>query len=452
MNKYIEKKLSLLLLVSFLLSSCSNQEFDKVYSIGNEIAEGVSTSIMVGLSVVDPGLIYKIETSNNEFTYEDNTWPIIDVSVNVESEVLSNPKITFVLMLEIDPITESVVGTVKNVKVDGEVEPSLQMMNNTMYIETEEGTEQVQLIDGKLNFIGYNSEIETENFDEFDKVYSIGKEIAEGVSTSIMVGLSVVDPALIYKIETSNNEFTYEDNTWPIIDVSVNVESEGLSNPKITFVLMLEIDPITEYIVGTVKNVKVDGEAEPSLQIMNNTMYIETEEGTEQVQRIDGELNFIEHNPEIETENFDENDELEIEDTNPISYIKINDPDGYTNVRAGKSTSTEIIHQIFNENKLFEVLDDSENWWKIKIDFEGDETKIGYIYYTKVLKVESYTVAVEKAYFHLQANIDYQNRAYVIKGDNLLCHSNIENSFRNCNYVNSKGDTTNGYIKADQLK
>jgi hypothetical protein len=440
------------LFISFLFLSCSNQEYDKAYSIGKEIAEGVSTSIMVGLSVVDPGLQYKITTSNNEFTFEDNTWPIIDVSVNVESEVLSNPKITFVLMLEIDPITKSVVGTVKNIKVDGEAEASLEIMNNTMYIETEEGTEQVQLVDGKLNSIEYNPEIETENFDEFDRVYIIGKEIAKGVSTSIMVGLSVVDPGLQYKITTSNNEFTYEDNTWPIIDVSVNVESEVLSNPKITFVLMLEIDPITESVVGTVKNIKVDGEAEPSLQIMNNTMYIETEEGTEQVELIDGKLNFIDYNSEIETENFDMNVELEIEDTKPISYIKINDPDDYTNVRAGKSTSTEIIHQIFDKNKLFEILDDSENWWKIKIDFEGDETKIGYIYYTKVLKVESYTVAVEKAYFHLQANKDYQNNAYVIKGDNLLCHSNIENSFRNCTYVNSKGDTTNGYIKANQLK
>ena len=212
-----------------------------------------------------------------------------------------------------------------------------------------------------------------------DKAYRIGKEIAEGVSTSIIVGLSVVDPALSYEIETSNDEFTHEYNTWPIIDVSVNVESEVLSNPKITFVLMLEIDPITESVVGTVKNVKVDGEAEPSLEIMNNTMYIETEEGTEQVQLIDGELNFIEYNHEIE--NFDYNDEIETEDTKPISYIKINDPDGYTNVRAGKSTSTEIIHQIFDENKLFEVLDNSGDWLEIKFFSDENVVKTGFIYY-----------------------------------------------------------------------
>ena len=150
--------------------------------------------------------------------------------------------------------------------------------------------------------------------------------------------------------------------------------------------------------------------------------------------------------------NEDYSDDEEIINNEYNSYIKINDPDGYTNVRSGKSTSTDIIHQIYDENKLFELIDDSGNWWEIKIDSEDDETKTGFIYYTKVFKVESFTVDVENAYFHLKPNKDIQNRAYVIKGDNLLCHSNIENSFRNCTYVNSKGDTTNGYVIANQLK
>jgi hypothetical protein len=58
---------------------------------------------------------------------------------------------------------------------------------------------------------------------------------------------------------------------------------------------MLEIDQTSGTVVATLKNIKVDGEAEPSLEIMNNTMYIETEEGTEQVQLIDGELHFVEY-------------------------------------------------------------------------------------------------------------------------------------------------------------
>lgn len=80
---------------------------------------------------------------------------------------------------------------------------------------------------------------------------------------------------------------------------------------------------------------------------------------------------------------FDE-DESDFEYSKPISYVKIIDPDGYTNVRAGKSTNTKIILQISDENKLFELLDDTGNWWKIKLG----EFLTGYIYRTKVEKVE----------------------------------------------------------------
>lgn len=154
----------------------------------------------------------------------------------------------------------------------------------------------------------------------------------------------------------------------------------------------------------------------------------------------------------VEDEEYSYDDKLEIDDSESISYIKINDPDGYTNVRAGKSSSTDIIHQIYDENKLFELIDDSENWWEIKLDSEEDEITTGFIHNSKALKIESFTVVVNKAYFYLKADEDYQNRAYLIQDDQLLCHSNIENNFRNCTYINSKGDTTIGYIKMNQLK
>jgi hypothetical protein len=72
-----------------------------------------------------------------------------------------------------------------------------------------------------------------------------------------------------------------------------------------------------------------------------------------------------------------------------VSYIKINDPDGYTNVREGKSSSTKIIYQIYDENKLFELLDDSGNWWKIKLDSSETKTSIGFIYKSKVIRVSN---------------------------------------------------------------
>jgi hypothetical protein len=72
-----------------------------------------------------------------------------------------------------------------------------------------------------------------------------------------------------------------------------------------------------------------------------------------------------------------------------VSYIKINDPDGYTNVREGKSSSTKIIYQIYDENKLFELLDDSGNWWKIKLDSSETKTSTGFIYKSKVIRVSN---------------------------------------------------------------
>ena len=101
MNKII-KSFVVLLFLSCIITSCNEQSEDTIYSIGAEIAEGVGTSLAVGFSSLDPELDYEIKTSNSEFTSQGHTWPIIDVSIIVESTVLNNPKITFVLLLEME--------------------------------------------------------------------------------------------------------------------------------------------------------------------------------------------------------------------------------------------------------------------------------------------------------------------------------------------------------------
>jgi periplasmic protein TonB len=136
---------------------------NEIYSIGTNIAEGVAASLAVGFSSIDSGLTYEVKTSNDVFTSQGNTWPIIDVSVIVNSEILSNPNITFVLFLEIDNSSGTKAGTVKNIKVDGLPDPSLELMNNTMYIKTVEGIEQVKLIDGELRIVEYNIPDNTNN-------------------------------------------------------------------------------------------------------------------------------------------------------------------------------------------------------------------------------------------------------------------------------------------------
>ena len=46
----------------------------------------------------------------------------------------------------------------------------------------------------------------------------------------------------------------------------------------------------------------------------------------------------------------------------------------------------KIIYQIYDENKLFELLDDSGNWWKIKLDSSETKTSTGFIYKSKVIR------------------------------------------------------------------
>ena len=59
----------------------------------------------------------------------------------------------------------------------------------------------------------------------------------------------------------------------------------------------------------------------------------------------------------------------------------INDADGYTNVRSGKSTSSEILFKIY-ENDVFEILEtnmEQEKWWKIKFN-----NNIGYMHKSRI--------------------------------------------------------------------
>ena len=135
-----------------------------------------------------------------------------------------------------------------------------------------------------------------------------------------------------------------------------------------------------------------------------------------------------------------------------ITYIKINDPDGYTNVRAGKSSSSEILYQIYDENKLFQLLDDTENWWKIKLNSKDNDWKYGFIYHTKVIKFESFIVNADKVYFYPETDEFNPSEFYSVKGDKLLCNSSIEDGFRNCMHIISKQDTIYSYIIANQLK
>ena len=63
-------------------------------------------------------------------------------------------------------------------------------------------------------------------------------------------------------------------------------------------------------------------------------------------------------------------------------YGIINDPDGYTNVREGRSTKSPILFSI-EENKRFKVISKDSNWWRI--EYRG---KQGYMYKDRITIIE----------------------------------------------------------------
>ena len=66
-----------------------------------------------------------------------------------------------------------------------------------------------------------------------------------------------------------------------------------------------------------------------------------------------------------------------------LKYYKyyISDPDGYTNVREGKSTSSKIIATVDSELPI-RVLDTTGNWWQVMTK----DNEIGYIHKSRIKK------------------------------------------------------------------
>ena len=63
----------------------------------------------------------------------------------------------------------------------------------------------------------------------------------------------------------------------------------------------------------------------------------------------------------------------------PLYYIS--DPDGYTNLREGKSTSSKILGTIKSGEKI-EVLDTTGDWWQVMTK----DNEIGYIHKSRIKK------------------------------------------------------------------
>ena len=124
----------------------------------------------------------------------------------------------------------------------------------------------------------------------------------------------------------------------------------------------------------------------------------------------------------------------DIKKINPLGVI--NDPDGYTNVRADKSSSSSVIYEIYDENKRFEIIDDSLEWWKIKFDVDEYPYEIiGFIHNSRVELIdndEDFLVAkngfinANNLNFRSTPEINNQNIiSYLQYGDNVNILSSV---------------------------
>lgn len=145
--------ITLVLLNIVFLGFASNYDKERVYSIGEEISEGVALSIVIGLATADEDLKYEISRIRDEFTHQNYTWLLIRSAIDIQSKTLNNMHITFWLALEVNPSDGVVIGTVKRMMLDGEKNEYLSLMNNKMFVETEEGTVQVALKNGKIKYL-----------------------------------------------------------------------------------------------------------------------------------------------------------------------------------------------------------------------------------------------------------------------------------------------------------
>ena len=64
--------------------------------------------------------------------------------------------------------------------------------------------------------------------------------------------------------------------------------------------------------------------------------------------------------------------------TENFLYGKINDPDGYTNVRRGKTSKSDILFKVY-KNKKFRIIDNTGSWWLIEYNHQQ-----GYMYKGKI--------------------------------------------------------------------
>lgn len=120
----------------------------------------------------------------------------------------------------------------------------------------------------------------------------------------------------------------------------------------------------------------------------------------------------------------------------PETYF-IQDPDGYTNLRKEKNSSSEVLQKI-KSGEHIEVLDNSGDWWQIKTK----EGKTGYVHKSRVKSGNNHSTS-----YKLYSRPDFQSYAQevIIKGEIEYLHQ-----VSGWDFVKVNGIT--GYLATEVLK
>jgi len=152
------------LLSIIILNACSNNNSENekvteeqkekfaadIHKIGKQIAYGICFNQLKNMKDGDPNIEYQILTNQNSFTAQANTWPIVDTVIKIDSNVYGKSELSFMLFLEIYKKNGTVVGTIKKIKFNGNENHKWNHLENSMFIDTPEGTVEVKMMNGKL--------------------------------------------------------------------------------------------------------------------------------------------------------------------------------------------------------------------------------------------------------------------------------------------------------------
>jgi len=157
-----------------------------------------------------------------------------------------------------------------------------------------------------------------------------------------------------------------------VLFIMIRIRAEILNAPTINIITFEKLDDYREVI---------DNSIDPNIvqQTMNTSINSNEEFNISNEITINDDEEFDRRNFALESNLLE--DDIPISRNITVQNYKINDPDGYSNLRDAPNSTGKIIKRVLL-NELFEVLGNENNWNKVKL---SDGT-IGFIHSSRVVK------------------------------------------------------------------